>query len=312
MRLVSPSRTVRGIGPYLTVVAASRRWRVAMIGVAAAGIFVCSGQWLIRASLGAWPSHDAVAYWLAARHLLEGEPVYEAVPYLAFLYAPPWAVLSVPLALLSPHGAAALVLCAEILALRYIAGSWVRVGLVAWIPFTSLELVTGNINLLIAAAIYASATSARGSGAATVLFAFAKLSPGVMLLLAPRVELRNALIAALVLLGLTLPWAHLWTEWVVMLGPAQAIQATNEAVPLLPRLILAVPLVIMRQPWSVALAAALLAPGFRLHSVVLLYPGVRLLLEEFGRGRWPTSVSATRQPVPSQPLADHRADQGLS
>ena len=67
--------------------------------------------------MGAWPFHDTVAYWLAGRHLLEGAPVYTSGLFLAFLYAPPWAILWAPISLLPIDLVVAGMLILQVLAL---------------------------------------------------------------------------------------------------------------------------------------------------------------------------------------------------
>ena len=137
-----------------------------------------------------------------------------AGPFLAFLYAPPWAILWAPISLLPIDVVVAGLLVLQVLALRYIVGSWLAVGLVAWIPFVPRELATGNVDFLMAAAILA---GIRGSGWPISLFAFAKFSPALVMLGAGRRQWGAAVVAGLALVAITLPWWHLWIEWVAML-----------------------------------------------------------------------------------------------
>ena len=109
--------------------------------------------------------------------------------FLAFLYAPPWAILWAPISLLPIDLVVAGLLILQVLALRYIVGSWLAVGLVAWIPFVPRELATGNVDFLMAAAILA---GIRGSGWPVSLFALAKFSPALVLLGAGRRQWRAA------------------------------------------------------------------------------------------------------------------------
>jgi hypothetical protein len=234
-------------------------------------------QWSL---MGAWPFHDTVAYWLAGRHVLEAAPVYTGGAFLAFLYGPPWAILWAPISLLPVDLVVAGLLVLQVLALRYIVGSWLAVGLVAWLPFVPRELVTGNIDFLMAAAILA---GIRGAGWPVSLFSFAKFSPAVVLLGAGRRQWRAAIVAGNVLIAITAPWWHLWPEWVAMLFSNP--EGGDSVIPLLVRLPIVAALVAVRRPWALAAAAALLTPAFHFHSFVLLLPAALLLTDALRAGR---------------------------
>lgn len=245
--------------------------------LALAGALVCAGQVALWSTMGAWPFHDTAAYWVAGMHLREGAPVYAvgADPtYLAFLYAPPWAVLWAPLSLLPLELVTGALFGAQVLALRYLGGSWRNAGLLAWLPFVPRELVTGNVDLLMAATILASVRAAPRSGYAVALFAAAKLSPAATLILGRK---REALIGGLFLVAITLPWLSLWPEWIAALGTTS--RDTTQLVPLVVRAPVAAVLLLHRKPWSVAAGAALLTPAFYVHSLVLLIPAARLRSE---------------------------------
>ena len=260
------------------------RWILPVLSVA--GALVCAGQIVQWSLMGAWPFHDTVAYWLAGRHLLEGAPVYTSGLFLAFLYAPPWAILWAPISLLPIDLVVAGLLILQVLALRYGVGSWVAVGLVAWIPFVPRELATGNVDFLMAAAILA---GIRGSGGPISLFAFAKFSPALVLLGGSRRQWRTALVAGVALVAITLPWWHLWVDWVAML--LSNPEGGDSVVPLIVRLPIVVALLAVRRPWALAAGAALLTPAFHFHSVVLLLPAAILLMESLRD--------------PARPTADH-------
>lgn len=236
--------------------------------LAIAGAFVAGGQILLWSVMGAWPFHDTAAYWLAGRHLLDGAPVYYPGSYLEFLYAPPLAVLAAPFSLLPLGLVTAALFGAQVLALRYVAGSWRAAGLVSWLPFVPRELVTGNVDLLMAAVLLA---GIRGrAGWAVGLFSLAKFSPALVL---SRRTLRDAALTALLLIALSLPWWHLWPEWIATLGTAGG----QTWLPIAPRLVIAAGLLALRRPWATALAAGIATPAFHEHSFVLLLPGARLL-----------------------------------
>ncbi len=246
--------------------------------LAVAGALVCAGQVLLWSSIGAWPFHDTAAYWVAGAHLRAGLPVYGGSigGYLAMLYSPPWAVLYAPLSLLPLELVAAVQFGAQVLALRYVAGSWRTAGLVSWLPFVTRELVTGNIDFLMGAAIYACCSGARLSGAAVALFSFAKVSPVLSLAVRPS-ELRSFALASAGLFLISLPWLHLWPEWIATLLTAGATSA--DAIPILPRIPLVIVLFAIRRPWAIAAAAGLATPAFYFHSWVLMLPALRLFVD---------------------------------
>lgn len=252
--------------------------------LAIAGGVVCLGQLLPWMIAGGWPLHDSIAFWLAGRHLVEGGSVYGGDPvFLAFWYAPPWAVIMAPLSMLDPYAFTALLLALQVLALRYVAGSWTNAALCGWLPFVPRELATGNIDLIMAAAILAGMRALPGSGAANVFFALAKFSS----VLAVR-RWREAAVAAAVLVALTLPWLYLWPEWLDKLLHTSPLDIW---VPLWLRLPVAGVLLALRRPWARAAAAGLATPAFYYQSPVLLLPAARLWLEARGYG-WHALASA--------------------
>jgi hypothetical protein len=263
--------------------------------LAVAGALVCAGQVIEWSLMGAWPFHDTANCWLAGVHLREGAPVYSGVvgTFLSIVYAPPWAVLYAPLSLLPLDVVVAAQFVAQIAALRYVMGSWRAAGLVAWLPIVPRELVTGNVDLLMAAAIYAGVRGVRLSGAAVAVFAVAKFSPVLALARSPR-EWRPFAVTMAVLVAITLPWAFLWPQWVGIMLASTA--APLESVPLLPRIPVVLALLAVRRPWSVAAAAALATPAFYFHSGVLLLPAFRLALST------PRATEAARRAIAGLPL----------
>lgn len=147
------------------------------------------------------------------------------------------------------------------------------VGLLCWLPFVPRALVTGNVDFVMAAAIYAAARGLQGSGWAASLFAFTKFSP----VLAVR-RWREFAIASVVLVAITLPWLDLWPAWILTIRSSLDV-ATN-TLPILPRIPIVLALLAMRRPWSIAAAAALATPAFYFHSWVLLFPAARLWIED--------------------------------
>ena len=97
-------------------------------------------------------------------------------------------------------------------------GSWIVVGLLGWIPGVHYEFVAGNIDCLMAAAMYASLTGRRFSGVALALFAFAKFSPALVLVRSPKRQWVEFALTSVVLLAIALPWLSLWPEWIARLS----------------------------------------------------------------------------------------------
>lgn len=95
-----------------------------------------------------------------------------------------------------------------LLAIRYVAGSWLWSGLVFWYPGSIMVLLAGNIEFLIAAAIV---LTARGHAGPLAFTALAKIAP---ILAVPRSGWREAALVLGIALLVTLPWLHLWPEWV--------------------------------------------------------------------------------------------------
>lgn len=252
------------------------RWyRPLLIGLSVGGAIFGVGSILWGYGLGMWPPHDTSAYWLAGRHILEGKPVYDGGSswYLAFLYPPPVAIVLAPLSLLQYDLFSLALVGLQIGALRYVTGSWIAVGLLGWIPGVHYEFVAGNVNCLMAAAMYATLTGRRYSGVALAVFGLAKFAPVLVLLKASRRQWIEFALTFVVLLAISLPWLYLWPEWVTKL---QVRDPYVGIAPLFIRLPIAAALLLYRRPWSVAAGAALATPIFYEQSVVLLLPAIRL------------------------------------
>lgn len=304
--------SVRRAGPSLAVARTiSRRgiarWhRPLAVGLAVGGAIFGVGSVLWGYLLGMWPPHDTSAYWLAGRHLLEGSAVYGGGSswYLAFVYTPPLAVLMAPISLLPYHLVGAAFVGLQVAALRYITGSWIATCMLGWIPWVHFEFVAGNIDCLMAAAIYAAVSKRRGSAIAVAVFALAKFAPALVLIGASRRQALEFTVTIIVLLALTLPVLHLWPEWVAKL---LAREPDTGIAPFVIRAPIGALLLLYRRPWSIALGAALSMPIFYAQSIVLLLPAGRLL--------WDARQPAVRQaedtrgwvPVMDLSVVDHRA-----
>jgi hypothetical protein len=197
------------------------------------------------------------------------DPYYHAaINVQNFFYAPPLALVFGATSWLPIVVQAGCVFAIELVCLRYVAGSWMRVGYLGLIPITGGELVAGSFNFVIAAGLLA---SMRGDPRLTVIGALSKLSP----VLAIR-DWRRAIPITALALAVTIPVASWWASWVQELQYGATL-GLGFPVPLVLRVAVALALVAWR-PRSRrvgALAAAIAIPGLYSYSIVLLYPLLR-------------------------------------
>jgi len=203
------TRTVAGRPVWLLVLAA--------IGGALL-IIVAATRWAV-------PS-DEHAYWLAARRIIEGQPLYDPAasiitPY-AYLYPPPLAQIMVPIALVVPAwlfsiGWTALMLAA----LWWLAGRDVlgALALVAFLP-VAIEFWFRNVHLFMAVLLV---LGLRRSSAWLSVGAAIKPSPGLGLIwLALRGRWRDAAVMAgvglVLLVGSVAIAPDQWRDWLAYLG----------------------------------------------------------------------------------------------
>jgi hypothetical protein len=194
-----------------------------------------------------------------------GLPIYAGGPSVdPFFYAPPWALAFAAVSWLPLEVQYGLVIALNIVALRYMAGSWQRVGLIAWLPLVPLTLNTGQINLLTAAAIFA---GARGGTVLPAIVGLAKLSP--FMSIRSSNWWRTAAVVA-VTFAITLPWAGLWIAWVQQIA-AYAGQNLGPQIPVpfVVRLPIALGFLAVCRPWATAAAAAIAIPSFYWESFVI-------------------------------------------
>ena len=193
-------------------------------------------------------------------------PYYAVAGSGGFYYAPPWAVLFALVSWLPVQVTALAIMAAEVASLRYIAGSWLRVGYVCWLPLVAFELPSAQVNLLMAAAL---AAAVRGDPRAAMVMGAAKLSP----VLAIRENWRRAVPVALALGAVTLPVAGLWMDWIRQLGGTYGHVIASGAqidVPFLPRLAVALVLVATGRRWARVVGAVIATPAIYWVSAVML------------------------------------------
>ncbi len=280
------------VAPARLAVIDADRPRTTHIGFAlSAGGYVFTGVLLyvlLGSGIFGFPGTDALIWDRVGDEIRAGvSPYYTTTVGYGFYYAPPWAVALALVSWLPPTLTAIAVSGLEVLALRYIAGSWLRAGYLCWFPLVAFELAGSQWNLVMAAAI---AGAIRGVPEAAAVMAAAKLSP--LLAIDPR-QWRRVLPIAVVLVVSTLPWWHLWPDWLGLLTATYgtSISAVQINIPLLPRLALAVALVLSGRPWARGLAAIIATPALYWVSSVLLFA-----LIPTSRVAWPKSGTAPRRP----------------
>lgn len=242
-----------------TTAAGRYRWLNALLnGISLFGYAFGAWELIVLNSRGLEVRPDTQAYLRAGHALLSGAPVYlgQIGDPLAFNYAPPWALLFASLTLLPPTVAQFILMSANAAALRYVAGSWRRVGYCLLFPLTGLFLASGNIDLIIAAAIVA---AWQGAVWPLALVGLAKLAPFLGL---PLRRWREAIITVAIAAVVTLPWWHLWPEWVVYLSRQPISIRNGVAIAWWMRLPLALLLLaFVRRPWASALAVVVAMPS---------------------------------------------------
>jgi len=269
--------------------------------------FLCVLGWAI--GIGTWlsltngqplqPGVTLQGYLNAGERLLAGQPVY-TLPLGepgAFVYAPPWAIAFAALAWVPPVVLQVTVVATDLLALRYVTGGWQRAGLAFLYPPTAFVIVTGNLEILIAAAIVLAWRS--GVVEPLVLMGLAKLGPFLAI---PPATWRRALFALAVAVAITLPWLGLWADWIEFLLDQPPLIAISIGPPWYWRLPVALALVALRRPWAAALAVVVAMPSLYATTFVVLLAPISLWFDErAGRlPRWtarrmaePTTIPAT-------------------
>ena len=246
------------------------------------------------------PGGDTVNFLDAGMRLRLGGPVYTGDWNQAgtVYYAPPLVVLFAAFTYLPPWALWVIFAALDFAGLRYLAGSWRRVGWAGLVPVTAFQLASGNPNFAIVAACLA----ASSAPAVAAVAALAKVGPAAAI---PLSGWRPALAVVAVAALVTLPWLALWPAWVAYLIAAPHDPGWPVVVPVLLRLPLVAALVLIRKPWSRALAGALAIPGFyivTLWATIIL--AARLLLDaRFRREPHLHRRSASRLPALTEPGA---------
>jgi hypothetical protein len=136
-----------------------------------------------------------------------------------------------------------------------------------------MVLFAGNIEFLIAASII---LAVHGRAEPLTFMAMAKISP--ILAVPPRLW-RQVVITVVVTLVVTLPWLHLWPEWIDYLLRQPSSIDIHIGPPWYVRLPLALALLLVRRPWASALAVVVGMPSLWLGTLVILIAPVRLWID---------------------------------
>ena len=250
-------------------------WKVALSlgGVAFVVVQLIVGS---QAGLFPIPGGDELIWDRVGDAVWTGAPIYYRAPNPtdSFWYAPPLAVVFGTISWLPVVLQHWLFTLLKIGAMRVIAGSWLGAGIACWFPLVAFEFGGGNFNLLIAASIVA---AVRGAPQLAVLGALAKFGPA--LAIHPR-DWRKVVPIAAAALVITLPWLHLWPEWIShVVANIGSPLGPQIPIPFWARLVAAAALLLLaRSGWSRALAATLAIPAFYWGSLVILLAPLAILL----------------------------------
>ena len=273
--------SVAGLADRFDRPRAANRARVAL---AFGGVAFTAVQLIIGTQAGLFPipGGDELIWDRVGDAIWTGAPIYYNAPVLtdSFWYAPPIAVLFGTVSWLPVVAQHWLFTVLRIASLRVIAGSWIGAGIACWFPLVAFELGGGNFNLVIAAGIVA---AIRRRPELAVVGALAKLGPA--LAIDPRDWRRAGLVLA-VMAAITIPWLHLWPEYVShLMANLGSPLGPQVPIPFALRLAGALALIVLvRAPWARALAASMAIPAFYWGSLVVLVAPVAIALQE---GRLP-------------------------
>lgn len=220
---------------------------------------------------------DPAGYLRAGAALLHGGQVYvgQIGDPLAVSYAPPWIIAFAALSILPPMSVQILFTAANLAALWYVTGSWRGVGYAMFWPWTVTSVLSGNIDLPIAAAIVAAWRT--GTTWPLVMSGLAKLGP--FLAVPPR-RWRDSGIALLIAVTITLPWWSLWPQWIAYLLRQPVSVPTGIGIAWQVRLPVALALLaFVRRPWAAAAAVVIGMPSLYWPTSMEGFAVVRLWLD---------------------------------
>ncbi|MGI8703864.1 MAG: hypothetical protein ACR2JZ_05075 [Candidatus Limnocylindrales bacterium] len=263
--------------------AAARRHSTLTLALACGGVAFTALQRFVGAQTGLFPvpGGEVLIWDRVGDGVRAGAPIYYRADPLtdSYWYAPPLAVAFAALSWLPPEVQHWLYMIPRIAALRVIAGSWIGAGVACWFPLVAFDIAGGNFNLPIAAAIVA---AVRGHPQLAVLAGLAKFGPA--LAIHPR-DWRKALPVLAIACAITLPWLHLWPEWIAHLVSNIASPLGPQIpIPLSVRLAAAAGLLLLvRTRWSRALAATIAIPAFYWGSLVVLIAPVAVAIRDRSR-----------------------------
>lgn len=221
-----------------------------------------------------FPGGDVDYYVFAGDAFRAGtNPYVLLTPTNSFIYAPPWAALFGLVSWAGPAVVHSLIIVADLIALRYLGGSWLAVGWLCWFPLVPWEIGSGQLNLLVAAAIVA---GVRRTVWPAAIMGLAKISPWLA------VSWRDwgrLLLAVGLACCLSLPRLDLWPLWIERLFQAAEVPpGIPVPIPLGVRLVAGLILILYGRPWSRALGAVIATPAFYWASFVMLVAPIALLL----------------------------------
>jgi hypothetical protein len=306
-------RVVRVYGRLLPA-NSRQRWLVLWLG-SSLGWSLLAVALIIAITTQGGLGYDSHAYWLAGRHVLDGQPLYVASgdlgDYGAYFYPPLFAQLAAPFALL-PEGAFTwLVRLASLLSLRYLAGSWRAMGWWFLVPLFGLpavnEIFVGGIDFPIAALTL---LSVRGREGLAPWAAALHIGPIVVLpFLWLRRNRRQLLIGLLALAGACLLSAAAnpqnWLDYIGRLGQQAGTSNGVGLLRLMPtaltdfawRLALALLIVIVAVRrdvgWAAYAAHVVAAPALWPERLVSLFAVPRLVLPGAADAQSPTPAADT-------------------
>ncbi len=255
--------------------------RLGLLGISIVGYAVCLQSLLAHGiyGYGGAGGGDVFAYWTAARHFLDGQPLY-AVGVggpAAFLYPPLFVQVIAPLGLLPFPIAVWTWRAMELLCLRVAVGSWRNAGLAMFYLPVIAELDAGNVHLAIAAVV---ALAMRGHAAWLGPGAVLKFASLAAIPVGLRADTRGTMTGlALGILAVALSVvlaAQLWRDYVAFMVaiPDQDYSwyDLGRSIPILPRLIVAGAVGIGAMRWRrlAGLAATLALPVLWFHGLAVM------------------------------------------